>query len=284
VGEAAFKGEVGRGIERFASRTPTLPPATHTNSYALGEEQILLVEPAPSEKGEQEAWLSWARGLRAQGAELLGVLLTHHHHDHVGAALLAVSELGLPLWGHPSTFERLPGLPVGRLLHGGEWLTLEGARPLTLEMLHTPGHAPGHLCVRIPEAEALIVGDMVASEGTILIEPGDGDMRAYLRSLESLEALRASWALPAHGAPIAAPSALFRRYIEHRLLREAKVREALGAVGRSLGELLPRVYVDTPPALWPLARLSLEAHLLKLETEGHALRDSDRWARADFGC
>jgi glyoxylase-like metal-dependent hydrolase (beta-lactamase superfamily II) len=116
---------------------------------------------------------------------------------------------------------------------------------------------------------------MVASVGTILIAPGEGDMAAYLAQLERLERLDALVALPAHGEPIDAPSARFRQYIAHREKREAKVLAALAGApidGGSLDALVPVVYDDTPPLLWPLGRMSLEAHLIKLVREGRTER------------
>ncbi len=116
---------------------------------------------------------------------------------------------------------------------------------------------------------------MVASVGTILIAPGDGDMRIYLEQLARLEAVGASVALPAHGDPIDAPASIFRHYIEHRLKREGKVIAALRETPRPLSEILPDAYADTPMHLWPIAALSLQSHLDKLVVEGRAARDDE---------
>lgn len=271
---------VAPGLALFPARTPTLPPATHTNSYALGERDVVLVEPASPDPDEQRAWLDWAQGLRAEGRNLVALLATHHHHDHVAGASFFAGALGLPLWAHEATAARVD-VPVARRLQDGEELLLDGPEPQRWRVLHTPGHAPGHLCFHEPERRWLVVGDMVASVGTILIAPGDGDMAEYLRQLARLDALGAAVALPAHGDPIDDPSALFRHYIRHRLARERRVADAVNEgdpAGKTLQEILVVAYADTPAALHGLAALSLQAHLDKLIAEGEVRRSGDRFA------
>jgi ribonuclease/clavin/mitogillin len=263
--------KVARGVELFPARTPTLPPATHTNSYALGDRDVLLVEPATPHEDERRAWLEWARGISSSGRNLVGIFLTHHHMDHVGGAEFFSTNLNLPLFAHADTAKRLPGLNVSQIIDETHVFDLGGAIPMRWRVLHTPGHAPGHLCLYDEDAGTAIVGDMVASEGTILIEPRDGDMQTYLLQLDRLASLSAHVALPAHGDPIDAPTALFRHYIAHRLARETKVLAAVEAgseSGSSIETLVPVAYADTSPMLWPIAALSLEAHLIKLQREG----------------
>ena len=263
--------KVARGVELFPARTPTLPPATHTNSYALGDRDVLLVEPATPYEDERRAWLEWARGISSSGRNLVGIFLTHHHIDHVGGAEFFSTNLNLPLFAHAETAKRLPELTISNVIDEKHVFDLGGSIPMRWRVLHTPGHAPGHLCLFDEDSGTAIVGDMVASEGTILIEPHDGDMQTYLLQLDRLASLSAHVALPAHGEPIDAPTALFRHYIAHRLAREAKVLAAVKAgleSGSSIETLVPVVYADTPPMLWPLAALSLEAHLIKLDRDG----------------
>ena len=269
---------ISSSLQLFAARTPTLLPATHTNSYALGGRDVVLVEPATPYEDEQRAWIDWARGLVSQGRKLVAIVLTHHHPDHVGGLEVLARELGAPVWAHELTASRLApearGL-VTRRLADGEEIVLEGPRDESWRVLHTPGHAPGHVCLFEERTRTAVVGDMVASVGTILIAPGDGDMQVYLEQLDRLAALDASVALPAHGDPIDEPTALFHKYIAHRLAREAKVLAAVrlaGPGGADAASLVPDAYADTPAHLWPIAKLSLEMHLEKLEREGVILR------------
>jgi glyoxylase-like metal-dependent hydrolase (beta-lactamase superfamily II) len=270
-------------VALFPARTPTLPPATHTNSYALGEREVLLVEPATPYPEEQLAWMAWARGLVSSGRKPVAIVLTHHHVDHVGGAEVLSRELSLPIWAHAETARRVD-VPVARLLADGDSIVLDAPTPARWRVLHTPGHAPGHICLLDEDTLDLVVGDMVASVGTILIAPGDGDMRMYLEQLERLAAVGARVALPAHGEPIDEPAALFRKYIAHRLLRESKVLAALvrrGEPGASAEMLVAEVYDDVPSATWPVATLSLESHLEKLARDGRARRlDQVRYSAA----
>lgn len=280
---------VAPDVEMFPARTPTLPPATHTNSYALGAREVLLVEPATPYDDERAEWLAWARGIASQGRRIVAILTTHHHPDHVGGAAFLARALDVPVWAHRRTIERLaePGAPAGaegltfaRELEDGAVVRLDGPTPRRWRALHTPGHAPGHVCLFDEDARTVVAGDMVASQGTILIEPRDGDMAEYLAQLGRLADLDAAVALPAHGEPIAEPTKLFRHYVAHRLAREAKVVAALAASSgpSSIEALVPTVYADTPPVLWGLAARSLEAHLIKLERDGCVTRDAGLWS------
>ncbi len=264
---------VSDSVSLFRARTPTLPPATHTNSYALGTREILLVEPATPYGDEQREWLAWARGQKSAGRTLVGIFLTHHHVDHVGGQEIFARELGLPRIAHAETAARLD-VPIEKQLADGDAILLDGPTPEKWSVLHTPGHAAGHLCL-LSDRGALVAGDMVASVGTILIAPGEGHMTTYLRELARLRDLDANLVLPAHGDPVHTPRALFDHYIAHRKKREGVVLQALASFqgGASLDELLPRAYADVGPETHPIARLSLEAHLEKLIEEGRVRRE-----------
>jgi endoribonuclease LACTB2 len=269
-------------VASFATLTPTLPPATHTQSYALGGREVLLVEPATPYDDERAEWLAWARGLESQGRAIVGIVLTHHHPDHAGGAAFFSQELGVPLWAHAITETLLPGVPIARRLDEGDVILLDGPEPMHLSVLHTPGHAAGHVCLHAESDGVLICGDMMASVGTILIHPEEGDMQRYLQELGRLERLGARVALPAHGDPVREPDVRFRAYIAHRLMREGLVLAALAKLtgGGTLDELLPIAYADTNPAIFPIARWSLEAHLIKLLREHRVERNDDKYRLA----
>jgi len=258
---------VAPGIRVLALRTPTLPPAAHTNVYLVGPEAgpVAVVDPG-SPYPDQQAVLDEV--LAQVPIEL--VVLTHHHGDHTGGAAALAARWGAPIAAHPATARRLAGrVEVTRLLEDGE--LVHGAISV-----HTPGHAEGHLCFAI--GTSIIAGDMVAGLGTILIDPSEGDMTQYLASLERLLARPAMQLLPAHGPVITDGPGKLREYLAHRRMREERVASALGATPATVAELLPQAYGDTPHALWPLAERSLLAHLLKLARDGRAREHGERWS------
>ncbi len=282
-GEESLRWEIVPWLQMLPLRTPTLPPATHTSSFLVGSGQALLVEPATPYPDELERAVRWVEEARVAGIEPIAIVATHHHADHVGGARALSRELGLPLWAHQRTAARLEGeLTFERHLEDGERLELDGPEPTALRVLHTPGHAPGHVCLVEERSGAMIAGDMVAGIGTILVEPNDGDMSLYLASLERMAAEEPSVLLPAHGGPLRDPGSTIAHYVRHRLERERKVLAALSAHGTSAAasELVPVAYDDAPPVVWPLAALSTEAHLEKLERDGKVRREGKRWALA----
>lgn len=268
-------------IQMLPVRTPTLPPATHTNTFLVGTGEAVLVEPATPYREEQDVMTEWVQGARLRGVEPIAILATHHHPDHVGGAMALRERLQLPLWAHAMTAQRLDGIvEVDRAIQDGERIELEGPIPTSLTAVHTPGHAPGHLCFIEEASGMMIAGDMIASVGTIIVEPTDGDMLLYLESLRTMSNLEPTALLPAHGDVIRDPQAILSFYIEHRLMREGKVLEALRSRGvpSRPRHLVASAYDDTPKALWPLALGSIEAHLIKLEREGRISKQGDRWA------
>jgi len=268
--------EVVPALQLLPLRTPTLPPATHTNAFLVGSRDAVLIEPASPWDEEIDVAVRWVEDNRARGVCPRAILATHHHPDHVGGAVALKERLGLPLWGHALTVERLAGIvDFERTIDDGEVIELDGPEPVSLRAIHTPGHAPGHLCFLEERSGAMIAGDMVASIGTILVEPTDGDMTLYLDSLRRMASVGPSLLLPAHGTPIRDPQAKLDAYVRHRLWREEKVLAALAehAAPASPEDIVPVAYDDAPKLVWPLAAQAAAAHLLKLERDGRVVRD-----------
>jgi glyoxylase-like metal-dependent hydrolase (beta-lactamase superfamily II) len=148
----------------------------------------------------------------------------------------------------------------------------------TLTAIHTPGHASNHLCFLLENEGFLFTGDHIMQGSTVVISPPDGDMYDYLASLERLKAFPLQRIAPGHGLVIDQPLAMVDYLIRHRLMREAKVVAALRELGpATLDALVVRVYDDVSPALHPVARHSLTAHLLKLQRETRAGHNGGLW-------
>jgi glyoxylase-like metal-dependent hydrolase (beta-lactamase superfamily II) len=243
-----------------------------TNTYFVGTGSLALIDPGP----QSEAHL--AALLEAAGGRLKWILCTHTHLDHSPGARALKAATGAMLLGHgavPSDGRQDEGFAPDRVLNDGDVLEGDGFR---LRAVHTPGHASNHLCYLLEEERLLFTGDHVMQGSTVVISPPDGDMAAYLASLEKLLGLDLAAFAPGHGRPIEKPHDEVRRLIAHRMKREEKVLAALRRLGAgTLDELLPLVYDDVPQGVHAVARRSLHAHLIKLGDEGRARADAERW-------
>ncbi|MEZ4264754.1 MAG: MBL fold metallo-hydrolase [Myxococcota bacterium] len=259
------------GLDVLPLRTPTLPPATQTNTSFVGRERVWIVDPATPFDAGREALLAQVQSLPARGMRAAGIVLTHHHIDHVGAADWLRAQADLPVYAHPRTAELLTGmLAVDETLAEGDSLRGSDSPDDTWEILHTPGHASGHIVLWESTRRLMVAGDMVAGVGTILVETPDGHMATYIAQLERLAALDPTHLVPAHGPVLQAGAAKLLETAQHRRMREAKVAEGLAAGGADLAELTRRAYPELARPLLPLAERSCLAHLLKLCEEGRA--------------
>jgi endoribonuclease LACTB2 len=271
------------GLRLVLLRTPTLPPATHTNCLIVGDgSEVVVIDAASPYEDEQQRLDGIIDALAADGRSVRELILTHHHHDHSSGAQVLADRLGVGIAAHERTRELLAGkVTVTRTLSDGELIELPAdlpnSRPRRLRVWLTEGHADGHLVFHEEETGSVIAGDMVAGIGTILVDPPEGKMALYLESLAKLKALNGSLIYPSHGPPIGAPASYVQHIIDHRLAREAKVLGALQGGPSDIDGLLPKAYDDKPPAIYPLAARAALAHLEKLEHEGAVARDGDVW-------
>src|SRR5207247_8369023 len=205
-------------------------------------------------------------------------LLTHHQPDHAAGVDAVRARYRIPVAGHAGNARHVR---IDRKLTDGETIALaSGVGEWSLRALHTPGHTRDHMCFLHSRTGTLFTGDHIpGGGGSVIIDPPEGDMTAYLRSLERLLSEPVDTLFPGHGAPQGAAERRIRGFIRHRLEREAQVAQALTPEPASLRELVARAYTDTPPALWGYAERSLLAHLIKLEAEGRAQRAGEGWRR-----
>ncbi len=248
-------------VRRIVAPNPGVMTGPGTNTYLVGFEEIAVIDPGPDDESHLDA-------VAACGAERIRwILVTHTHPDHSPGAAglrdrLSPSVLVLGFDARDG-FDPDADIGEGHVVDGAEF---------QLRALHTPGHASNHLCYLLEEERLLFSGDHIMNGSTVVVAPLDGDMAAYLESLQRLRSFSPAAIAPGHGDLITDPAAAIDGYVAHRLAREAAVADALVRAGAStVDELVPVAYADIDEARYPIARLSLWAHLRKLAGDGRAV-------------
>ncbi len=278
AGQPVRRIELKWGIVLHPTKTRPLPPATHTNTYLVGDREMALIDPGSDEPAELESLYAVIDALAVDGRTLAAILLTHHHSDHTAGYHAVRARYQVPVMAHALNHAARPD----RTLADGDIVPLVSARrDWSLRAIATPGHTRDHLCFYHAGTRSLMTGDLIpGGSGTVIIDPPDGDMGEYLASLRGLLAEPIDALFPGHGSPQGAAHRRIRALIEHREAREAKVLAALADRPSTLQELVARVYADTPRDLWSYAERSLLAHLMHLESEGKAMRVGEGWRSA----
>jgi glyoxylase-like metal-dependent hydrolase (beta-lactamase superfamily II)/8-oxo-dGTP pyrophosphatase MutT (NUDIX family) len=263
-----------RHVTRVLAPNPGFMTGPGTNSYLVGERELIAIDPGPADPAHINALVA------AAGGRLRWIVLTHTHLDHSPGALALREATGAPIAGRAARADsgHDAHVPFDRVLEDGDVVQADGVQ---LQVVHTPGHASNHLCYLLPATGMLFTGDHVVQGSTVVIAPPDGNMSAYLRSLERVKSLNTAILAPGHGYLIGQPRIEATRLIAHRLAREGKVRNALAQSegGATLEVLLPRVYDDVPAAIHPVAARSLRAHLDKLAEDGEVVFGEGVWRR-----
>lgn len=266
-------------VLRITAPNPGVMTGPGTNSYLVGNGEMALIDPGPLLPEHVSAL---AAAIAESGGALRWILTTHTHPDHSPAAHAVKAMTGATVLGMPAPpLERQDrDFAPDRSPVAGERIAAGGA---TLRVLHTPGHASNHLCYLLEEERLLFSGDHIMQGSTVVINPPDGNMRAYFASLQALLDEDLEWIAPGHGFLIGDPHAAVRRLLAHRQAREDKVMRALRAAGTAaLEALVPLVYDDVPANRHAPAARSLLAHLQKLEAEGKAVSDAGVWRAASL--
>jgi glyoxylase-like metal-dependent hydrolase (beta-lactamase superfamily II) len=241
-------------IVRVLAPNPSVYTLDGTNTWIVGRDPSIVIDPGPDDAAHLEE-------VAIAAGRVTAVVVTHDHPDHAPGARPLAERLGAPLYAF-----RLAG---AERLRDGQRLR---AGPVELTAVHTPGHTSDHVAFFEPSEGALFTGDAVVGRGTTFINPPDGDLVQYLKSLRRMQELRPRTIYPGHGPVALRAGAKLEEYVAHRADREVQVLATMTDGPRTIGQMVEVIYADHPPDVYPLAARSVAAHLLKLESEGRVER------------
>ncbi|MGB5324338.1 MAG: MBL fold metallo-hydrolase [Pseudomonadales bacterium] len=258
--------QLGEGLRRLTAPNPGLMTGEGTNTFIVGYEELVIVDPGPAIDSHINALAELV------GDKLAAIVVTHTHADHSPAAFELARRTGAPQYGALSChkhFQDHSFRPDHLLVHDGR--LPHGDSPL--RSIHTPGHVDNHFCLLQEASGIVLAGDHMMQGSTVVIVPPQGDMAEYIVSLQRLLEYQPRAIAPAHGEMIEDPAAEVAALIAHRLARESRIYAVCAAaVEATTDDLLPRAYDDVDPSLHRIARYSLLAHLFKLEKEQRVAR------------
>lgn len=237
-------------VLRILAPNPSVYTLEGTNTWIVGAGPAVVIDPGP-DIPEHLDEVSMAAG------RVGAVLVTHDHPDHAPGARPFAEKVGAPLYAF-----RLEG---AEHLRDGQALQVGSLRILAV---HTPGHTPDHVVFHVPAASAMFTGDTVLGRGTSFIDPPDGDLAQYLRSLRRMQELAPLILYPGHGPAVMRGADKLQEYLDHRAAREEQVLVCLADEPRSIPQMVEAIYTDYPSEVHELAARSVLAHLLKLQSEG----------------
>jgi glyoxylase-like metal-dependent hydrolase (beta-lactamase superfamily II) len=244
-------------VRRILAPNPGVMTGPGTNTYLVGIDEVAVIDPGIDDQGHLEAIVGCG------GDRIRWILCTHTHPDHSPGAAALKERTGADV----VAFEDRDGLVIDTPMRDGDRIE---ATEFRLTAVHTPGHASNHLCYLLEEERLLFSGDHIMQGSTVVIAPPDGDMGAYLASLNRVRGLKLKAIAPGHGHLIDHPNAVIDDYVSHRLEREQQVLDALAAGDHTTAAIVDRLYVGLIDELVPRARQSVHAHLRKLAAEDRA--------------
>jgi glyoxylase-like metal-dependent hydrolase (beta-lactamase superfamily II) len=272
-------------IARVVANNPGPFTFMGTGVYIVGNRDVAVIDPGPDMPEHIEAL---KRAL--EGCRVTHILVTHTHSDHSpaagplkewsgaktyafgphGSGRGSIGEDGGPKVEAGGDMDFVPDVRVT----DGEIVAGDG---FSFECVHTPGHTSNHMCFALRQEQALFTGDHIMGWSTTVVTPPDGDMAAYIASVEKLERRADRILYPTHGAPVTDPKPFLAAYRAHRLDRERQVLAAIAAGRDTIAAMVAQMYADVDVRLHPAASRSVLAHLIKLEREGRVARDGERY-------
>jgi glyoxylase-like metal-dependent hydrolase (beta-lactamase superfamily II) len=271
------------GIARVLAHNPSAFTYTGTQTYLVGDGQLVVIDPGPDQPDHLDALLA-----AIAGRPVLAIACTHTHRDHSPASRPLAAATGAPIVGcaplalatvGPRADASFDGdYRPNRVLGDGEAIAFADGRRLVA--VATPGHTSNHLCFAVEGGQgegALFTGDHVMGWSTTVVVPPDGDMGAYMQSLEKLRQRGDRIFYPAHGPAVTKPAQLVRGMIGHRMQRERQILKLLGEGKRDVPSIVASAYPGLDPRLVPAAGGSVTAHLMDLERRGLVSHDDEQW-------
>jgi len=262
---------VAPGIRRIVARNPSPFTFRGTGTYVVGDGEVAVIDPGPDLDEHVAALLA-----ELSGEQVTHILITHTHNDHSPAAAALKAATGAPTYGFGPHAGGKRGDPA--VEEGGDWdftpdVTVYDGDAIAgsgwrFEAVHTPGHTSNHLCFALPDQGILFSGDHVMGWSTSVIAPPDGEMSAYMASLDKLLVRSDAVYWPTHGPAITEPQAHVRAFVAHRREREAGIVECLAAGSERIDAIVDKLYVGLQPGLRLAAGRSVHAHLLDLAGRG----------------
>jgi glyoxylase-like metal-dependent hydrolase (beta-lactamase superfamily II) len=268
------------GIARLLAHNPSPFTFTGTQSYVIGDREVAVIDPGPDLPEHLDALMG-----AIAGRPVAAILCTHTHRDHSPGAAPLAQATGAPVVGcAPLALETLgpradasfdPDYAPDRVLGEGDSVEVDGRR---LTAVATPGHTSNHLCFAY--RDVLFSGDHVMGWSTTVVVPPDGDMAAYMASLDKLRQREDRIYYPAHGPAVTKPAQLVRGLIGHRMQREKQILRLVADRPLTIPDIVAKAYPGLDPRLVAAAGASVHAHLLDLEGRGlvHSV-EGDRWCR-----
>ncbi len=268
---------VGPRIRRVIAHNPSPFTLYGTGTYILGNGRVAVVDPGPADPQHIQAILDATRD-----ETITHVLVTHTHMDHSPGCALLKKKVDAPTFAYgPHGAGKLEeGVPVeeggdmefvpdrlvrhGDVIEGGDW---------SVECVYTPGHTSNHMCFQLREDRALFTGDHIMGWSTSIISPPDGDMAAYMASLELLLERDDEVYWPTHGPRVEHPKGLVRAFIEHRLEREQQILKCVADGVHNIRDMVPIMYTSTPEFMFPAAARSVLAAVEHLVKKGALVSD-----------
>ena len=273
-------------IRRVVANNPGPFTYLGTGTYIIGKGEVAVIDPGPDLPEHLDALMA-----ALEGETVTHILVTHHHSDHSPLARPLQEKTGAKIYGcavggHAADsvviteaghdLEFTPDIDIcggGAIFKGPGW---------TLEAIATPGHTSNHICFALLEENALFSGDHIMGWSTTVVSPPDGDMTAYMESLDLVRARNFDTLWPTHGPPVLDVDPFIAAYIAHRRAREAQVLKAVSDGHGRIKDMVPVLYADVDKRLWPAAARSVLGHIIDLERRGILTTDGQPGPESDY--